>query len=614
MTLLRRLLFGIIAGLPSGALVAVVTDPSWVPWAAHTVVLGAVLGLCLGSHRQSSGSACSVGLLIGLLDWVVWNLTLIPTIEGERPSWTIAVAVARFPELVGACLFGATAGLAFHALSLWFPPRPAPEQAKPHVVIVGGGFGGLGATRELDRLVGRGLDAHVTLVSDSNVLLFTPLLVGVASSTVEARHVTAPVRAGLDHANFLHGRVTAIEPRTRNLYVSAGREGMLRVPYDQLVLAVGGVPHFFGLPGVAEHAFPMKSIEDATGLRNHVLAALESADLEPDPAEQARLLTLVVAGGGFAGTELVAELFDLVHDVLHLYPRLHGLKPRFVLVHSGERLLPELSPALGLYAHRKLATRGMEFRLGTRVAKATAGDITLTSGETIPTRTLAWTAGNRPNPLVQQVMQPPLTVEPTMQVPGVPGLWALGDCAQIPDPEGGYYPPTAQHAIREGKAVARNIAAVLAGRRPVPFRFGTLGVLVSLGHRTAAGEIGSRRVSGFLAWVLWRSVYLSKLPGAEKRLRVLADWTLDLAFPRDIALSAKAVTTPSAKTKEDRHACQRSRVVCSRTPPGARRVDGGSAAGMRADLGRGFVAEVGQTCRLSLTCTPSGRARRAASA
>ncbi|MFE7777973.1 NAD(P)/FAD-dependent oxidoreductase [Streptomyces sp. NPDC057445] len=544
MTWLRRLLFGIIAGLPGGAIVAVVTNPPWIPWAAHTVVLGAVLGLLFGEHRQSNGSAFSVGLLIGLLDWVTWTLTLAPALEGKSPSWTIAVAVSRFPELVGAALSGTIAGLAFHALSAWRPPRPAPRRTKPHVVVVGGGFGGVGAARELDRRIARGLDAHVTLISDSNFLLFTPLLVGVASSTVEARHVSAPVRAGLNHASFLHGRVVSIDTQTRNAYVSAGKEGMLRVPYHQLVLAVGAVPHFFDLPGVGEHAFPMKSVEDATRLRNQVLGALERADLEPDPAEQARLLTFVVAGGGFAGTELVAELFDLVHDVLHFYPRLHGLRPRFVIVHAGERLLPELSPKLGLYAQRKLGKRGIEFRLGARVAKATAEDITLDSGETITTRTLAWTAGNRPNPLVQQVTQAPLAVDPTMQVPGVPGLWALGDCARIPDPAGGVYPPTAQHAIREGKAAAGNIAAVLGGRRPVPFRFGGLGVLVSLGHRTAAGEIGGRQVSGLLAWVLWRSVYLSKLPSVEKRLRVLADWTLDLVFPRDITLS----------TKDDRHA------------------------------------------------------------
>ncbi|MER5938404.1 NAD(P)/FAD-dependent oxidoreductase [Streptomyces sp. NPDC001928] len=537
MTLLRRILFGIIAALPGGAIVAAVNDPPWLPWAAHTAVLGAVFGLLFGERRQSNGSAFSVGLLIGLLDWVTWTLTLAPALEGRTPSWTIAVAVSRFPELVGAALFGAITGLALHALSSLRPTAPAPARAKPHVVIVGGGFGGVGAARELDRLVGRGLDAHVTLISDSNFLLFTPLLVGVASSTVEARHVSAPVRAGLENASFLHGRVVSVDAQTRNAYVSAGKEGTLRVPYDHLVLAVGAVPHFFDLPGVGEHAFPMKSVEDATRLRDQVLGALERADLEPDPAEQARLLTFVVAGGGFAGTELVAELFDLVHDVLHLYPRLHGLRPRFLIVHAGERLLPELSPKLGLYAQRKLGGRGIEFRLGARVSRASAEDITLNSGETIPTRTLAWTAGNRPHPLVGQIMQPPLAVEATMQVPGMPGLWALGDCARIPDLGGGFHPPTAQHAIREGKAVAKNIAAVLRGRRPVPFRFGGLGVLVSLGHRTAAGEVGGRQVSGLFAWILWRSVYLSKLPTAEKRLRVLADWTLDLVFPRDIALS-----------------------------------------------------------------------------
>ncbi|MFE9287307.1 NAD(P)/FAD-dependent oxidoreductase [Streptomyces olivaceus] len=544
MLLLRRLLFGVLAGLLPGAIVAVVAEPPWTEWAVHAVVLGAVLGLLVGGRGQSFGSAFSVGLLTGLLDWVVWTLSLRPVWEGQRPSWTIEEAVSGFPGLVAAVLFGATAGLICHALALWRPPRPAPRPAKPHVVVVGGGFGGVGAARELDRLVGSGLDAHVTLISDSNSQLFTPLLVGVASSTVEGRHVTAPVRAGLDHASFLHGRATSIDTHTRTVHVLAGRERPLRVPYDQLVLAVGAVPHFFDLPGVGEHAFPLKSVEDATRLRDHVLGALESADLEPDPAEQARLLTFVVAGGGFAGTELVAELFDLVHDVLHFYPRLHGLRPRFVIVHAGDRLLQELSPALGRYAQRKLDGRGVEFRLGARVSKATAEDVTLDSGETLSTRTLAWTAGNRPHPLARQVMTPSLTVEPTLQVPGIPGVWALGDCARIPDPAGGTYPPTAQHAIREGRTAARNIAAVLTGRRPAPFRYGGLGVLVSLGHRTAAGEVGGRRVSGFLAWILWRSVYLSKLPGAEKRLRVLADWTLDLVFPRDIALS----------TKDERHA------------------------------------------------------------
>ncbi|MFD9036643.1 NAD(P)/FAD-dependent oxidoreductase [Streptomyces sp. NPDC059567] len=556
MTLLRRLLFGVVAALPGGVVVALATNVPWIQWAGHTVVLGAVLGLLFGEHRQSNGSAISVGLLIGLIDWVTWPLTLAPVLEGDTPSWSIAVAVARFPELVGAALFGAISGLVFHALSTWLPPRPAPQRAKPHVVIVGGGFGGVGAARELDRRIGRGLNAHVTLISNSNFLLFTPLLVGVASSTVEARHVSAPVRVGLDHASFLHGRVASIDTQARSAYVSVGKEGMLRVPYDHLVLAVGGVPHFFDLPGVGEHAFPMKSVEDATALRSQVLGALERADLESDPAEQNRLLTFVVAGGGFAGTELVAELFDLVHDVLHLYPRLHGLRPRFVIVHAGERLLPELSPELGLYAQRKLGGRGIEFRLGARVSRATAEDVTLSSGETVPTRTLAWTAGNRPNPLVRQVTQGaegPVAVDATLRVPGTPGLWALGDCARIPDPAGGFHPPTAQHAIREGRALARNIAAVLGGRRPVPFRFGGLGVLVSLGHRTAAGEIGGRRVSGFLAWVLWRGVYLSKLPGVEKRLRVLADWTLDLVFPRDIALSTTS-TDPTVSKKEDRHA------------------------------------------------------------
>jgi NADH dehydrogenase len=310
------------------------------------------------------------------------------------------------------------------------------------------------------------------------------------------------------------------------------------------VLALGSIPDYRGLPGLEEHAFTLKTLEDAMRLRNHVISLLERADVEPDPEERQRQLTFVVAGGGFAGTETVAELFDLAHDVLRYYPRIDPAELRFMLVHSRDRILPELSQALGDYSRGKLEDRGITCVLNARVAEATAEAVVLQDGRTIDTRTLVWTAGNQPNPLLATLphelnRRGAIVTDETMRVVGVDDVWAVGDCAQIPDPhhEGEFYPPTAQHALRQGKVVAENVVAALKGRAPKPFRFRTLGLLVALGHRTGAAEIQGRRFSGLLAWLLWRSIYLSKLPGLEKKVRVMLDWTIDLFFPRDIVLT-----------------------------------------------------------------------------
>jgi NADH dehydrogenase len=316
------------------------------------------------------------------------------------------------------------------------------------------------------------------------------------------------------------------------------------VPYDHLVLALGSVPRYFGLPGMEEHAFTLKSLHDATQLRNHVIALLERADVEPDEAERHRQLTFVVAGGGFAGTELIAELFDLVQSVLRYYPHIEGRELRFVLVHSGTRVLPEISAELANYALAKLQARGIEFLLGTRVAGATPAAVLLAGGEEVPTRTLVWTAGNQPSPLLQTLpcernRSGAVVAESTLQVKGLHNVWAVGDCAQIPDAynEGKPCPPTAQHALREGKVVAENVVAALRAQPLKRFRFRTIGTLVALGHRTAVAEVRGWKFSGLLAWLMWRTIYLSKLPGLEKKMRVALDWTLDLVFPRDIVLT-----------------------------------------------------------------------------
>ncbi|WP_371778054.1 NAD(P)/FAD-dependent oxidoreductase [Streptosporangium subroseum] len=561
-----RVLLGAAAGLAGGLVVdslmayqGMVDAAGWASAVVHAVILGAVLGAVAGQRARDLATAFSSGVLVGLFDWMVWHLTLRPLLDGEIPTWTITSAGPYFRLLVGDVLLGGIIGVLLYGALTAHRLRaarsaPAAVAPPPRVVIVGGGFGGVSTAQRLDRHAARGLRAEVTLISDTNALLFTPMLAGVASSALEPRHVSAPVRAALSHTAFLHGHVDSIDTARRVVHVTTGEQGMAAVPYEHLVLAVGSVSHYFDLPGLAEHAFALKTIGDATRLRNHVLGALERADLESDLARRAELLTVVVAGGGFAGTELIAELFDLVHGVLHQYPNVRDSEPRFVLVHAGERILPELSAELGAYALEKLRRRGIEFRLKTRVAEASPGAVRLSDGETIPTRTLAWTAGNRPHPLAGALPAEhgsggSVVVDPFLRVAGIDGVWAIGDCARIPCPDGRPCPPTAQHALREGRTVANNIAAALTGRSPVRFRFRGLGILVALGHRTAVAEIGGHRLSGLLAWLLWRAIYLAKLPGGERKARVLADWSIDLAFPRDIALTPSP-PSPGARSAD----------------------------------------------------------------
>jgi NADH dehydrogenase len=557
-----RLILGMTSGLAAGlvfgalmtwqGLLASHGTYGWAIFAGYATVTGALLGAIVGRRAYGPAVSAAGGLLLGLLGWVVWWLTGEPLLHGTTPTWSIAATTTVFPELIGSLLQGALAGALFHLtasrLGARAVRRPAgPGHPAPRVVIVGGGFGGVSAARRFERLNLRGHRVEVTLISDSNYLLFTPMLAEVASGGLEAQHISTPVRAAVAHTRFRHGRVVEIDVARRLVRLGAGADA--DVPYDHLVLAVGSVPHFLDLPGMAEHAFTLKSLADAARLRDQVLTLLERADQETDPAERTRLLTFVVAGGGFAGTEAVAELYDLTHGVLHFYPGIHPDEPHFVLIHSGRRILPELSDRLGDYALGKLRARGIEFRLGVRASAATDRGVTLNDGTAIPTATFVWTAGNRPSPLLRSLPGEhgrggSVVVDRMLRTFELDGVWAIGDCAQIPTADGTPYPPTAQHAMREGKAVADNIAAVLKGRRPKPFRFTTIGIFVALGHRTAAGEIRGRPFSGLSAWLLWRAIYLAKLPGLERRVRVLLDWSLDLVFPRDIVVTSAHAEAP----------------------------------------------------------------------
>jgi NADH dehydrogenase len=532
-------LAGLLSGLPVGALMGYqgMLDPSAVLifFALYATAAGLVLGVLARDCPGGVAGTAATGLLLGLLGWLVWSLTLDPLRLGQTPTWSAEAAAGAYRRLVADLFLGALTGAVLPSmLQLWPAVVPRPEPDSPKVVIIGGGFGGVATAQQFEKLNARGPRIDVTLVSDSNFLLFTPMLAEVAGGALEAQHISAPVRAAAPHTRFRRGTVQQIHPQRKVIEIGTGGLQIETLAYDHLVVATGVAPAFFDLPGVEERAFTLKTLADAALLREHVLGLLELAEQEQDARERRRQLTFVVAGGGFAGAEMIAELFDLVHGVLRYYPGIDPGEPRFVIVHSGQRILPELSDRLGDYARERLEARGIVFMLGKRVAEVADSDVWLTDRTNIPARTLVWTAGNRPGRLLSGER---LNVDAQLRVQGVESIWAIGDCAKIPDPDGGFFPPTAQHALREGKKVASNISAVLSGREPAAFEFSTIGVLCLLGHRTAAAEIKGRRFSGLLAWFLWRGIYLAKLPGAEKRLRVLLDWMIDLVFPRDITVT-----------------------------------------------------------------------------
>jgi NADH dehydrogenase len=407
------------------------------------------------------------------------------------------------------------------------------------VLVLGGGFGGVEAARQLERRFGGGDDVEVTIVSRENFFLFTPMLHEVAASDVDITHIVSPLRALLHHTHVVVGEVQAIDLANRRVRVSHGFEAHDHdLEYDHLVISLGSTTNYYGLQNLAEQALTMKTLGDAIHLRNRVIAMLEEASTECAAGESGGL-TVVVAGGGFAGVETVAALNDFVRQALVFYPRLRQEDVRMVLVHAGPHILPELGEDLGTYAARKRSDRGVEVITEAKVSTVDRDEVVLGDGRRIACRVLVWTAGTSPHPLLQtlpcQRDRGRLVVDETLAVPGWPGVWALGDCASVPDPRSGKpYPPTAQHALRQARTVAANIAMVLRGQAPGPFAFRTIGQLAAIGRRTGVARIFGVKFSGFFAWWLWRTVYLSKLPRLEKKVRVAIDWTLDLMFAKDV--------------------------------------------------------------------------------
>jgi NADH dehydrogenase len=408
------------------------------------------------------------------------------------------------------------------------------------IVVLGGGFAGLYAAQHLEKTIAAHPKVEVTLVSRENFVLFTPMLHEVAAGDLDLSDIVCPLRPMLKRVRFLQSDVNAIDLETREVTLAYGVHGERRVvTYDHLVIALGSESNFFNLPGVAERALTMKSAGDAFLLRNHALAMLELASLTDDAQERHALLTFVVAGGGFAGVETAGALNDFIREAIRHYPALSEAELRLVLVHPDSVVLPELSKSLGHYAQDKLTFRKVEIRADTSVAAFSERGVELSNGVTLAAQTLVWTAGVIAPEVLQSLPvrreRGRIMVNEMLEVPGFPGVWAVGDCAWIPNADTGKpHPPTAQHALREAVRCAKNVVAAIRGRRKEPFRFTTLGQLAAIGHHAGVAEIFGVRLSGFAAWWLWRTIYLAKLPTFERKLRVALRWTLDFAFPRDL--------------------------------------------------------------------------------
>ncbi|MBV8531073.1 MAG: NAD(P)/FAD-dependent oxidoreductase [Candidatus Eremiobacteraeota bacterium] len=411
----------------------------------------------------------------------------------------------------------------------------------PVIVIVGGGFAGTAVARRLERRL-RPAEAEIVLLSRENYTLFTPMLPEVTSGELEVRHVVTPVRAQLHRTRFILADVDDVDVHRRVVtyrHVLTGHS--VEQPYDHIVLALGSSTSDFGLPGVAEHTWGLKTLEDAEALRNHLVWLLELADTIDDDSRRERLLTIVVVGGGFTGVETAGEIVELFRSVLRFYRRLASERINVVLVEAGPALLAGLPAKMGEYSRRILERRGVEVLTGDGVAAAGAAGLMLQSGRGIASETIVWSAGVKPSPTIAKVdlrktRRGAIETQPDMRVGGSGGVWALGDCAAIPDATGGFYPMTAQHAIREGPLLAENLVAVLRGRATKPFRYNALGMMAGLGGRKAVAQLpGNRVITGFIAWFFWRTYYLLRLPGLDRKLRVAFDWTLELLFARDTA-------------------------------------------------------------------------------
>ena len=470
------------------------------------------------------------------------------------------------------------------------------------ILILGGGFAGVEVLRRLQDRFQNDVSIDITMVSKDNFFLFTPMLHEVASGMIETRHIVTPIRAFCNRAKFYAARVELIDLMNKQIIIESpgstsassmpiaamsgptiidrkehayadplvlsevrkdGEERKDKLSYDYLVMALGSETKFFGMADIEEHAFTIKSWNDAIIIRNHVIHKLEQAELllrqhsydydddnnnlnSHGKNKRESLLTFVIVGGGFAGVEMAGELNEFLRDVVKEY--YHNIEPKdisVIIIQSGNRLLPEMSEELAGFAMQKLIQSGVEVILNTRVTGATANSVKLKDGRTISTNTIIWSGGVAPSPITEELpcehdkKSGRIVVDKFLEVQGYPGVFAIGDCASIIDPNtGNPYPPTAQHAIREGTAVAKNMISMIEGKieKKRVFDYQTKGMMATIGKRNGVGSILGLEVQGFIAWWIWRTYYLANLPTLQKKIRVMADWTLDVFFKRDVTM------------------------------------------------------------------------------
>jgi NADH dehydrogenase len=403
------------------------------------------------------------------------------------------------------------------------------RQALGGTLVLGGGFAG----GYVARLLGK---RGATIVSPENFMLYTPLLPEAASGTLEPRHVVVPLRLMCPHAELLLGRATRVDTEHRRVTVET-EDGTRTMGYEELVVALGAISRTLPIPGLADHALGFKSLADAIHLRNHVLRRLEAASSASGEGQRRRELTFVFVGAGYAGVEALAELADLVRDALRHYPTLREEPQHWVLIDAAEKILPEIPSRLGDYAAQQLARRGVDIRVRTTLEAVEAHAAVLSDGSRILTSTVVWTAGVRANPVNGRLGLPlddrgRVLVDSTLRVEGVPHVWALGDGARVPNgaTPGSFDPPTCQHALRQARRLAKNLAG-----DPKPYRYRMLGQVATLGRYKGIADVVDLRFRGFAGWFVTRSYHLYQLPLLTRKLRVVADWTTSLFFRRDIA-------------------------------------------------------------------------------
>jgi NADH dehydrogenase len=413
------------------------------------------------------------------------------------------------------------------------------NRQKKRILILGGGFGGVYTARHLEDQWRGSDEVEISLVSRDNYFLMTPLLFEAGSGILEPRHSVSPIRPLLRTAQFIEAEVHQIDLDRRRVTVCPASEKETReLSYDHLVMALGGVTNTAIIPG-ADTALTFKTLGDAIYLRNHVLRLFEWADIETDPGRKQAQLTYVIVGGGLVGLELMGELTTFVESVVRLYKRVEATEIRFHMIEAGPHIAMEFDEALAEYSAKVLANRGVQIRTNTRVKAIHPERIELPDGQTIESQTIIVATGVTPSPLIRTLelakdAKGRVKTDATMRVEGRENIWALGDCAAIPDPSGKPYPALAQHALREARQMAKNITAVIKGSDPGPFVYRTKGTLAALGHYKGAGKIYKIKIHGFLAWWVWRTYYLIQMPRWSRRLRIIIDWTVALFFRNDV--------------------------------------------------------------------------------